>query len=65
MNDKLVTEMSKEELLELICDGLIKHVFRKNSIDVICSKDFYEELESSHTANQRHGKPYYRQNERW
>lgn len=65
MSNKLVTEMSREELLELIRDGLIKQLFCKDSIDVVCSKDFYEEVVISYTANQRPEKPYYRKNERW
>lgn len=65
MSDKLVTEMSREELLALICDGLIKQLSCKDSIDVVCSKYFYEEVVSSYTANLRPEKPYYRKNERW
>lgn len=61
---KLITEMDREELLELVREGLIKSIFGKETIDVVCSEDFYEDLYCKWLSQQRPQKPWYRK-ERW
>ena len=61
----MVTEMSKEELLTLMRDGLVKGLTQKDEINAVCSQDFFERLKTEVIANQRPEKPYYRKNERW